>query len=233
MTATVGEIATLAHGYTMSDVERLSRRAMSQARRWGMYSMMDLRDMIEAAWFAIVEELYSVDVAPAEHELVIAGISGVRRAANAQVQAHGLARDGEGSKAAFNKYWNAATGPRPDFTDALVERLALPQVLAVLTPVQYEALAARANHSTLAAAADSIGITESNLAYRLQGAREVVIRLFLEGESPWALRKVDLDVECRNGHARAEHAYRDPKSNRWVCRPCHRANDRRRRARER
>lgn len=134
-------------------------------------------------------------------------------------------------------------GAKPDWTDAIVERMALPRALATLTPNQYEALvtvAAFMRHAdeqyadgggtALAQAATFMGLNYVAVKKRVHAARKRIMAVWFESETPPGETKKEQGGKCRFGHSRAEHGYRNT-AGEWACRICHRAAERRRRAR--
>lgn len=215
MTATVAETATLAHGYTMAEVEGLARVAVRRA--WGGGSL-DASDRQETAWYAIVEVLYTSTERPSIRDLIAAGTNAVKELRNEQFHHHGININTAEATPRFGAYWSAVAGP-VDWTDALVERMALPQVLAVLSPGQYEALAALAAHGSTAVAARAIGANRGTFSAQVRLARKKIEALWYEGETP--RRRVGGEDACRAGHARADHGFKG-EDGKWACRVCQR-----------
>ena len=227
----VAEIATVAWGYTMADIERLARRVANGSKSFGVGAICS-NDRREEAWCGIVERLYSATEYPAPAVLLEAGREAVSKQLSARDQSHGLRSDGEGGHGpGFMKYWRTVSSSSDDFTDGLAERLALPQVLALLTDVEYEAIMARAAHATLEQGAAALGIPTRTLRKRLDRARTKVTAAWLAPETPRAKPTRGADV-CKYGHSRAEHGYRTS-ADAWVCRICARNKHRRLRARGR
>lgn len=224
--STLAQTAELAWGYTMADVELLTTKAC-----WTLKGRrLDQLERWEAAWFAIVEMLYTAEERPEPGQLYIAGVDGIGRAANQYNQAHGLTHytgmNDVGPN--YEKYWKPVSGPRPDFTENLVELMSLPQVLAALTGEEYAAVAAVAACGTQAAAAETLGITRRTVTKRIGIARRKILALWFEGETPHIGEPTE--THCKNGHAWAEHGFQDGRG-RMVCRPCRTNNQRRHRAR--
>lgn len=231
---TVGETATLAWGYTMAEIDGMAHLA-ARARASGL---IDDEEAIAVAWHAIVVALYEADEEPSRYEVVRAGMHALRQEKDKLRSFYGIGSypKGGGERAGmpkFHTYWGVRLDGDDGFSERIVERLALPAVLSVLTPKQYEAI------STLAAfngdrheAAAALGLTVDGLDSRLRFARRILLALWLEGETP--RRKKPVEGMCRAGHPRAEHSVRDS-YNRWKCVTCQRGYSRRatRRYRER
>lgn len=231
MTTSVGEIATLAWGYTMADVDRLARRCASGTMSFGA-SMIPVVDRREDAWFGIVERLYSCMEHPAVPELLEAGRNAISRSLGAHEHHHGLKWTDAGYAPArnFTKYWNAAAGTHDDdFTDRVAERLALPQVLFLLTPREYEVLSVKAAAPDDATAIEVLGISRKNFYLHLRNARAKILEAWLAPETP--LKKIAQGGDkCQSGHLYAEHGYfTTNKAGKEIrqCRICKRLTNRR------
>lgn len=226
----VAETATLAHGFTMAEIEKLTFRAFHLSSR---FFIPDASERWEAAWFGIVEHLYSSEERPWPHELLEAGAAAAQAAARERGRHHGL-RGEDRIGVNFEKYWVSVAGRRDDFTDKVAERLALPQVLGVLTDLEYEAISSLAMCDSLTEASAALGVEYKTLYRRVSMARKKIIAAWFSPETtPVRGSRKDKDVECRYGHARAEHSHKDPETRAWVCRTCKRNAERRRAARAR
>lgn len=221
----LAEVATLRGGYTMADVDRLAKVA---ARRHG--GSTDFADRYDAAWFGITAALYSEAETPTERELLFAAIGAVQQQVQQSDQAYGRSHRGGyeiGSAPAFRKFWNDRT-VEPSHEERIVERTALAQALSTLSGDQYEALAAAAACNTLPEAAAALGITYHQFIRRYYAARDIMRRLWLEGETP-RLTVVGDDT-CKSGHRRDEHTRTKADGKRY-CQECQRLAKQRRRAR--
>lgn len=225
--STVAQTATLAHGYTMADIDGCTRSAMNISyRSW----MLEWNDRWETAWDGIVVHLYRADAAPTRHELVTAGLNALGAMADAYWHHHGINPRTREMGANVARFWLAPVGGQlADFTDSIAERLALPQVLAVLTDLEYEAIAALAAHGSNTAAAAALGITTKTFSARVNAARRRFVETWLDHETP--PRAADLTQTCRAGHPRDdENGYVINGGRHWRCRTCGRARDRKRKA---
>ena len=236
MTLTVAEVATVAWDYTMADLEAFARKAARLANA----PVMSREDAADTAWHGIVEALYTATEKPPPHQLIGAGVTIVQRERRDWYRHHGVDVDhpGRGDRPAFTTYWGPGRGDttaHDGFSDRVVERMALPQVLAVLTARQYEvvvALAAFDGDARQAAAA--LGITLGTLQQAAQDARQRILGVWFEHETPRFGGGHCSDPDrCRNGHLRAEHSYTQP-NGALACRECRRrvARNRMRRVRE-
>lgn len=223
----VAETATLAHGYTMAQVENFTRIVVKSCR---IGYILDEVDRWDHAWFGIVEKLYGDSSAPTRNDLINAGYTAIERATATEFRHHGrsggVGTEGHG----FRKYWLPVTGGNEDFTDRIAERLALPQVLAELTDREYQIIAAHAAHGSPAAAAAALGMSGSAYRTKLSQARKRLQALWFEHETPRAYGSHGSSDQCRYGHSRTEHSYRKP-NGKQQCRLCGRNAERRRMAR--
>jgi len=220
MTATVGDIATLAWGYTMADVDTLTRRAYNKAKNGA--GIIAIVDRWEAAWFGIVEHLYAVDERPEPDELVKAGAHAVREAARECLQSHGLREGGNQRGSHFERYWRSVNASEDDFTERLAERLALPQVLGQLTDKEYEAISALAVHGSNVRAAAALGVGTAAQTGNVLRARRKILEAWFSPETPRQFAHKSPDA-CRYGHARAEYGRRNA-AGAWECLRCRRTN---------
>ncbi|MDI6908633.1 hypothetical protein [Nocardioides sp.] len=235
----IAQTATLAHGYTMDDLNRATGTAVRQSRGGRALDYVTPNHRWDCAWFGVVEHLYASEGPPEFFDLVDAGRRAIRAAAEDDARERGVLKSNRPNpgrryslRSGHMKYWiNDNRTKSADFTERTVERLALPQVLALLSEIEYEAIAAMAVHGTQSAAAAALGLGHSAFETRLYRARERILRAWLEGETPWSLRNVDLNYECRAGHLRTEHGFRLNGDGPWRCRACIRNAGRRRKAR--
>lgn len=219
MSATA-ERATLAHGFTMADVHRLANAAVSRARS----KASDNVDRYEAAWFGIVEALYASDIIT-ERELLFAGMDAVDRLAREHIQAHGLNHATQEWRPGFVKYWDEHVTPSHE--GAAVERVALPQVLALLTPAQYDALVAVAVTPSLSAAAEALGIGYHSLLTHYYAARRICREAWHAPDAAPSERATE--DACGSGHPKAKFQRTGPTGHQY-CAECQRLAKKRRRA---
>lgn len=225
--SSVAEIATLAHDWTMGDVERAARAAVT--KHWRS-SHLDYGDRHDAAWHAIVDLLYSWPYkdAPEFFDCLCAALRALDIEVDARRHHHGLTAAGE-EAARFATYWLPVRLGRTDgFSDRICEHMALGDALAVLTSSEYQAIAALAAFdNAMQDAADHLGITYGTFAQRVSRARAKIKVVWFGDETP-PQKKAD-DGTCRQGHDRAVHGVLDKSSGKWGCKVCRAANKRRRR----
>lgn len=226
----VSETATLAYGYTMADVEGMAW----SATRLRPHRLIDSEEAYALAWHGVVEALYTADAEPKRYQLVGAGVDALTREVNLLRSYHGLGQRQHAGDIApgFIKYW-VRRDKDDDFTERIVERLALPAILGTLTPQQYQAISTLAAFDgDMHAAAAAIGVTYSAFESRVVHARRRLEAAWFDHETPRSKRITE--GMCRNGHSRAEHSDRDSYG-RWRCKTCQKSAARRggRRYRER
>lgn len=222
----LSETATLAHGYTMADLESIARHATRiRANR-----MIDPEEALAVAWHGAVVALYKAEVEPARHDLVEAGLEALSFELGRLRSHYGMQyANGErlqfGGGANFKKYWAARPDTDDRFTERIAERLALPAVLSVLTSRQYEAIATLAAFDNdMHAAAEADGSTYQAFRKNVLQARRRLQAVWFEHETP--RRMSGTDEKCRNGHSRSEHGYRNP-AGKLVCGVCLKSGNRR------
>lgn len=206
----------LRHGYTLADINRLSRVATRTA---GTHAA-DHADLVSWAWSAIVEHLYLAEYWPPEHRLIQAGKTAIWASVRSDQRWHGGARQAHyepGTMAAYQRYWWGYTAVTPSHEEPVVERLALRQVLPLLTAREHQALLAVAAHDgDVEAAAISMGLTLGAIKNRLQAARKRIFAAWHEGTVPprrvWRTAgttraRIVADPERLGGHCHRGHLF--------------------------
>lgn len=82
----VADTATLVHGYTMADVDRLAEHS---ARQVGGRSGFRFEDKYDATWFGVIEMLYERQTRPTWEELLGAGRDALLKATAQEMREHG------------------------------------------------------------------------------------------------------------------------------------------------
>lgn len=215
----------------MADLERMAHAAVNiHPSRIRSISRVD---KWETAWHEIVVLLYASPEPPSWGECVGAAGRAIARERDEWEHHHGWSRKSGEPTPAFRKFWATVTEDRDDFTAAVVEGLALPQVLATLTNKQYEAVVTLSVHRTQQEAALAIGVSPHTFGRHLRAAREKFLTLWLEGETPRSgVSREPVGEQCRHGHSRTEHGYKTSEGV-WACRICRRNDQRRFQARGR
>ena len=84
----------------------------------------------------------------------------------------------------FHAYWNTVARHTASPEEPIVERVALAQIRPRLAPRFQDALLALAAHENYQAAASSLGLRQNTFYKRVQQARNAVLALWWEGETP-------------------------------------------------
>lgn len=175
--------------WTLRDFDHMARAVVAHNRAW--WPAGDRADQYAAAWHGIVEHLYASTAPPTRGELMEAG----RRALVAEVRDsmrhRGARRDTTNNGARYAAYWDWAGRATPSPENAVVDRIALYEILPALTPGQQEALIALASAGDYATAAGLLGVSEAGLKSQLMLGRRRFRALWHEGEEPSAHWGVD------------------------------------------
>lgn len=192
----------LAHGYTLGDIDAIAKSAANSAL--GKYAS-DWVDIHEASWFGVVECLYTEE-RPTRQALHRAGQAAVNNLAADQMHHRGYFKyktigraAGMYSSPAFVQFW---TNPRHgDVANAVVDRLAVYQILLLLSPGQQKVLTALAMHDDYRAAAASIGMSYATFKGQIKKARDRFFHWWHEGETPSRMWRIDKRVFRYEGTA--------------------------------
>jgi hypothetical protein len=225
-------LTSVAHGYTMRDLDRLAAAACSYDRSMAS----DATTRYDVAWSAIAEALCAATEPPQWHDLFTVGWRAIYAEVREMRHLYGH-RDKDGtnevaSSRRFRQYWTLPP-ERPD--EGIAERMAVGQVLAVLTETERAAVVALAVHDDYQAAADALGIGYSALTVRMSSARKRFRAHWYAPETAPPVKGTDrrvgsrtqqLRTHCRNGHELSgDNVYRRPnpkpgKRGERVCRAC-------------
>ncbi|MEV1003334.1 sigma-70 region 4 domain-containing protein [Nonomuraea sp. NPDC050202] len=168
------------HGYTLEDLDCMARRAVRLdygAMRW---RASDVEERYNIAWAAIAEHLAAADECPPWRDLVQKGTAALSRYTDADMRHHGHLSNIR----AYVVYWWVTCGPRDTHEERIVERAALPEIMAALTDRQREVLHALAVYEDHGKAAAALGISLATYRARLSRARRHFVALWHEGEEP-------------------------------------------------
>lgn len=175
--------------WTLDDLDRMARAVVAHNRAW--WPAGDRDDQYAAAWHGIVEHLYASTTPPTRGELMEAGRRTLVADVKATMRHHGARRDASNNGARYAAYWEWAGRAAPSPEAAVVERIALYEILPTLTPGQQEALIALASGGDYATAAALLGVSEGGLKSQLMHGRRRFRTLWHEGEEPSAHWGVD------------------------------------------
>jgi DNA-directed RNA polymerase specialized sigma24 family protein len=174
----------LRHGYTLAEVRRLAHAAAANNHTMAA----DHRDLVHAAWSAIIDLLYTATEPPTRHDLATEGRKGIWQLVRDHRQTYGYRdRDpynGIGSAPHFAAYWQMpAEAPHEE---RFVEQVAVWQVFNVLTDRQREVLLAAAAHDgDYHAAAESLGMSRGSYTAWLSQARRAASAWWHTPETPY------------------------------------------------
>lgn len=174
----------VAHSYTMQDLDAFARSVVSNNRTW--WPAGDRDDLYAAAWHGIVEHLYTADGRPSRLDLLEAGRKALAEDVKATMRHHGARRDSSNNGLRYAMYWDWAGRATPSHEGRLVEREALSQILAALTPRQREAFTALAATGDYPEAARLLDIADQTYRSLIGRARGAFRELWHEGEAPSA-----------------------------------------------
>jgi DNA-binding transcriptional regulator YdaS (Cro superfamily) len=175
--------ANLWHGYTMDDLYRIAREALT-ADRWR--TSRDLDERYAAAWHAIAETIALTAGAATHDELLDAGVRASHAVVRQADQSHGYTREG-GIGRNFTRHWDTVARHSPSPENAVVERLALTQVWQALPEHHREVLHAYSTAGDQQAAAELLGLSRTGLGKRLRAARQDAAALWHDHEAAPAL----------------------------------------------
>lgn len=196
MVAPAGD-TEIRHGYTLTDIHSLTKLAVNTAKGW---LAMDYTDLMEAAWFAIVEHLHTAEHWPPRHDLVRAGQQAVNSLVTDEMHHNGYFKYkttsayGPFSMPAFVTFWST---PPTTIEPRIIERIALSQIWPQLTARQRAAFTALATHDDYVLAARSLDIEPQTYRALIGRARKEFFGLWHEGEVPSRMWRPDRRVERR------------------------------------
>lgn len=186
----------VAQGITVADVDELSLISVRACRRFWAH---DLSEGMAVARTAILAALVTKpdDGADLRTVLIAAGRAAVVAEWQKRLSMYGCAdyysaRRGVASMPRFNQFWSDYLGRNPTgHEDALVDRLALSQILPLLKADHRQALITLAETGSYSAAADLLGIGYHTLLTRVSRGRRQFLALWHEHEQPSRLWGVD------------------------------------------
>lgn len=218
---TRADTATLRHGYTLDDLNRIARTVVVANAQW--WRGADRHQQANLAFSAIAEHLYMADHQPDERELHAAGTRALVEDAKAYRHHHGL-RDGgnglTGEAPRFAAFWYEP--PSDPWEDRLLDRIAVEQIMPMLDEPLMQAVAALAALEDYALAADALELKYPTLTARINRGRKQFCRYWYAPETAPVGRGTDRRVGSRNAvertHCSEGHAF-TPENTYW--RPNH------------
>jgi hypothetical protein len=168
------------HGYTLADLDALTREVL-RLDRWNRAGDVDERHA--AIWHAIAEHIVVAEQPPGRQELLTAGVKASNAHVKREMKFHGRDPVNIGERMPnYERYW--ASNPTPSPETRIVERIALSQVLPLLTKRQAEALTALAAYEDYSTAATAIGSTYATYTTLVTQARRRIYKAWHQGETP-------------------------------------------------
>ncbi|WP_157253135.1 hypothetical protein [Nonomuraea typhae] len=199
-------LTIVADGLTVADLDRLASVAARNARGWGD----DLDEAVAVARLAMLQVLVAgTESGPnLRGELIAAGLRAISSEWQKRLSLYGCAdfyasRRGVASRPRFNQFWSDYLGRGPaGHEDAVVDRIALAQILPRLRAEHRQALTTLAETGSYAAAADLLGVAYHTLLTRISRGRRQFLALWHEHEqpsSPWGVdRRAGNDGQRRS-----------------------------------
>jgi DNA-directed RNA polymerase specialized sigma24 family protein len=169
------------HGHSLTDIDHLARTVVSNGRAW--WPTGDRDDLHAAAWHGIVEHLCTTDEPPTRRDLLEAGRRALVDDVRDTMRHHGARRDNTNNGQRYAMYWEWAGHAIPSPENAIIERLALAQILDALTPRQRQAFMALAVSGDYPEAARLLDIADETYRSLLGRARTAFRGLWHEGET--------------------------------------------------
>lgn len=177
-------------GYTLDALDHLTRTALTRYR-----SPTDTDERYACVWHAIVEALLLAEDPPDPQHLLRVATRALDHHRTAELHHHGSPvtnpYTGLGTAPQYVRYWTSLPHPYPP-PDAIVDHLAVQQILTMLPPRQRAALTALAAAGDYQGAATLLGLTVNGTYAMVAKARLRVLALWHQGERPtgvWMLSR--------------------------------------------
>lgn len=174
-------------GWTLADLDEIVRRGINRTHQ---YRACDADERYAAGWHAAVELLYTATEPPDAPDLYRAAWRAAdylttRTAAERGIsRSRGDAYTGRTDVPKWHAYWTTVVRHTASPEEPVVERTALAQIWPRLQPRYQTALQALAAHDDYQAAADSLGLRRDTFYAQVRHARNAVLALWWEGETP-------------------------------------------------
>ncbi|MEU1787063.1 hypothetical protein ABZ553_14560 [Streptomyces sparsogenes] len=174
-------------GWTLADLDEVVRRAIGRTHQ---YRACDADERYAAGWHAAVELLYTAAEPPRSRDLYCAAWRAADYLTTRTAEERGIGRSrgdsytGRVDVPKWHAYWNTVARHTASPEEPIVERTALAQIWPRLHPRYQTALQALAAHGDYQAAADSLGLKYYTFCAQIRHARNAVLALWWEGETP-------------------------------------------------
>lgn len=198
----MAEDSPVAHGWTVRDLNQL---ALFATHRYWSHAAAPA-DRYAAAWSAAAEALWIAPEPPERDDVLRAARDGIGALMRAHHRFYGLSQASGYSRehGAFRRYWHQP--PLAGWEDAIVDRIALGQVWAAISPAHRRVLQALADSGDQESAARALGTTYATYRSRLRRAREAFRELWHEGETAPGKQGVDRSCYRRGDREAAVYA---------------------------
>ena len=179
----------LRYGYSIADLGKFARLAVDRCRTSTARSETERYDL---AWSAIAERLYEPGEEPQPTDLINSGQRAIWDEVSAGLRHDGYhlhrVASGPGTGPGFRQYWSQTIRTAQSPEDRIVERIALYQIMPMLTPQQRMMITTLAVLDTYQATAEALGTTRSHLNSALtEGSETVPPMVASGGRAVWAL----------------------------------------------
>lgn len=174
-------------GWTLTDLDAVVRRGISRTHQ---YRACDADERYAAGWHAAVELLYTATEPPDAPDLYRAAWRAADYLTTRTAEERGVPRSrgdaytGRTDVPKWHAYWTTVVRHTASPEEPVVERTALAQIWPRLQPRYQTALQALAAHGDYQAAADSLGLKYYTFCAQVRHARNAVLALWWEGETP-------------------------------------------------
>lgn len=183
-----GSCATVRHGYTMRDIDRLAKLSVYRDRTF----TSDGHHRYGIAFSAIAESILTALDPPTDQDLVRAGWQAIYADVREMNHVYGRRPDQGAvevaSKPRYVTYW---TNRPNQFEDNVTDQIAVWQVMRGLTETETQAIISLAMHDNYAAAAAAIDVKYSTFTMRISSARRKLRTLWFAPDSPPSRRTTD------------------------------------------
>lgn len=186
--APADDVHTIAHGYNLADLDRLSH--VAARRTFGGYGTHSDRYVL--AYEAMTELLLTTTEHPSSHELLSCASRAITNHQQKEERHYGYSRKRDTIRAGYCRYWNWSASITPSPERAVVERTALWQIWPRLSDRNRRSLLALAAAGDKHKAAEALGISPNTIKRHLRDARAAFLALWHEHEvpskAPWKSR---------------------------------------------